>query len=341
LPSRQSRFYSVKPPPHPTEMIPRPSIFFIAGVLLLASIRWQCIAGDAVFSRDGEKVYEIIHPDSGPAVNEIDLKKNTIRTIPSTQVSRSNALRGIACSFDGQLVCTSADGLWSLDPASGKFTKIREAPPGEEFWRVAYNSKLKRIFVTTSEKEPLYMLKSPGELISVRMRRHPYPSCLVFAASGELFFAAYGDLWHGEIKDDADEGEHYLSVVAYRYAPLATLETQNTTPAEIGVHDIGVSRDALYVQLSRMGGSGDGWFAHLARPPLKRDAEGFFDMEYDPAKRLPIYQRALQSLTIIGDDYRAGSICVSPDERRVHYVFERKHWLVTNGKTEELHLRQQ
>jgi hypothetical protein len=169
---------------------------------------------------------------------------------------------------------------------------------------------------------------------AVRMRRHPYPSCLTFTPSGELFFAAYGDLWHGQV--DADEG--FYSVSAYRYAPLATLETQNTTPAEIGVSDIGVAGQTVYVELARMGGSGDGWFARLARPELKRDADGAIDINYDPKERLPIYQRAIQSVEILGDDSHAGAICVSPDEHRVHYQFQDKHWLVTDGKTEELHL---
>ena len=70
---------------------------------------------------------------------------------------------------------------------------------------------------------------------------------------GELFFAAYGDLWYGEIQTDTFDGEDHFSVAAYRYAPLATLETENATPSEIGVDDIGVSRELIYVQLSRDG----------------------------------------------------------------------------------------
>jgi len=99
------------------------------------------------------------------------------------------------------------------------------------------------------------MFRKENEWIPVRMRRHPFPSCLVFTASGELFFAAYGDLWYGEIQTDTFDGEDHFSVAAYRYAPLATLETENTTPSEIGVDDIGVSHELIYVQLSRMGGS--------------------------------------------------------------------------------------
>jgi len=127
-------------------------------------------------------------------------------------------------------------------------------------------------------------------------------------------------------------------VAAYRCAPLATLETENATPSEIGVADIGVSREVAYVQLSRMGGSGDGWFARLQRPIIKGTSDHELDLLYKPKERLPVYQKSLSSLEILGEDSRAGEIAVSPDELRVHYIMHRKHWLVTNGKTEELHL---
>jgi hypothetical protein len=198
-----------------------------------------------------------------------------------------------------------------------------------------------RVFVTTdSEESPLFTFADPQGWIPVRMRRHPYPSSLVFTASGEMFFAAYGDLWHGEIEKENFDNETYYSVTAYRCALLATLEIENLTPSQIGVQEIGVARNEIYVELARMGGSGDGWFARLARPVPKRTDDGSLDVIYDPAERLPVYQKALASLKILGDDFRAGKIAVSPDERRVHYVMHGKHWLVTDGKTEELHLTQ-
>jgi hypothetical protein len=196
--------------------------------------------------------------------------------------------------------------------------------------------------VTTDDREQtVFTFKDPAVWIPVRMRRHPYPSCVVFAGNGDLFFAAYGDLWCGEIQTEKVHDKDYFSIAAYRCAPVATLETQNTTPAEIGVADIGVSRDTVYLQLSRVGGSGDGWFARLPRPSIKRDTEGEMEMFYQPKERLPIYLKALQSLEILGEDSHAGSICVSLDGTRVHYVLHDKHWLVTNGRTEELHLREQ
>lgn len=83
-----------------------------------------------------------------------------------------------------------------------------------------------------------------------------------------------------------------------------------------------------------------GWFAGLPRPSVKRDTEDEMEMFYQPKERLPILN-ALHSLEILGEDSRAASICVSLDGTRVHDVLLDKHWLVTNGKTEGLRLREQ
>jgi DNA-binding beta-propeller fold protein YncE len=313
-------------------------IVIITGVLLHV-LAGYCAAGDAAFSQDGEQIYAIASTGADPVVQEIDLATKTVRTIPLRQLGTDNWPRGITCSDGNKIFCTTEKSLWSFNPNSGSLTKIRDAPSGAAFWRIAFDPKIHGTFVTTDDREnPLFMFRKESEWVPVRMRRHPYSSCLAFTASGELFFGAYGDLWYGEIQTDTFDGEDHFSVAAYRYAPLATLETENSSPAEIGVADIGVSREAIYVQLSRMGGSGDGWFARLARPVPKRTDEQFLDLLYKPNERLPVYQKSLSSLKILGEDSRAGQIAVSPDERRVYYVMQDKHWLVTNGKTEELHL---
>jgi hypothetical protein len=340
LRSWQSGLYSVGTAVNSNFMARTTLTIFVAGVL--GFVAPYCVAGDAVFSSDGQRVYLISDVDSKPAVEEIDLNKKATRKIPLTRLDTSDEVRGITCADKNRFFCITAKALWLFEPESGRLTKIHDAPAEVNFWRIAYDQKTQRVFVTTDDREhPVFMFSDPANWIPVRMRRHPYPSCLTFAANGELFFAAYGDLWCGEIQTDTFDGESHFSVAAYRCAPLATLETQNTTPAEIGVADIGVNRDIVYLQLSRMGGSGDGWFARLARPKVKRDPEGEIEMFYEPKQRLPIYQKALRSLQILGEDSHAGYVCVSPDETRVHYVLHGKHWLVTNGKTEELHLSEQ
>jgi hypothetical protein len=70
---------------------------------------------------------------------------------------------------------------------------------------------MQRVFMTTDDREhPVFMFDNPAEWIPARMRCHPYPSCLVFAADGELFFAAYGDLWCGEMRTDKIDGTGWL-----------------------------------------------------------------------------------------------------------------------------------
>ena len=313
-------------------------VIISTGVLFLCVITC-CVAGEAAFSGDGKRIYAIASTDPSPAVQEIDLATKTIRTIALTQLAADDWPRGITCSNEDKIFCTTKGSLWSLDPHSDSLTKIRDAPSGANFWLVAFDPKIHATFVTTDDqKNPLFMFRKENEWIPVRMRRHPYPSCLVFTASGELFFAAYGDLWYGEIQTERFEGEEHFSVAAFRYAPLATLETENTTPSEIGVADIGVSREVVYVQLSRMGGSGDGWFARLWRRVSNGANEESLNLLYKPNERLPVYQKSLSSLKILGEDSHAGQIAVSPDERRVCYFMNGKHWLVSDGKTEELHL---
>ena len=76
------------------------------------------------------------------------------------------------------------------------------------------------VFVITDDREhPIFTFNDPAELIPVRMRRHPYPSSLAFAANGELFFAAYGDLWCGEIRTDKIDEQDDFSIAAYPCAP--------------------------------------------------------------------------------------------------------------------------
>jgi hypothetical protein len=234
-------------------------IALVAAVLAFPFSVSYCSSGDAVFSSDGGRVYLISDIESKPAVEEVDLNKKTIRKILLTQLDASDSLRGITCTSKNRFFCTTTKAVWSFEPESERLTKIRDGPTGVSFWRIAYDPKMQRIFVTTDDrKDPMFTFNKPGGWSPVRMRRHPYPSSLVFAANGELFFAASGDLWRGEIRTDKINGQDSFSVAAYRCAPLATLETQNTTPAEIGVVDIGVNRDTVYLQLSRMALAMDG-----------------------------------------------------------------------------------
>ena len=186
--------------------MPRRASIFLALAVFLARATTLSYAGDAVFSADGRQIYVIAEGK----VEQVDLEAKTIRTF-----AKIDDPRGIAGTKEGTLFCTTTNAFYSLNPETGALTKIRDAAPGAAFRRVAYDPSTDALFVTTdAEDEPLWRFKPPLEWKSVRMRRHPYPSCLVFTRSGELFFAPYGDLWHGEIQED-EEGN--LSLEAYRY----------------------------------------------------------------------------------------------------------------------------
>jgi hypothetical protein len=62
----------------------------VTAVLVFLGSASYCIAGDAVFSSDGERVYVISDVDSKPAVEEIDLNKKTTRKILLTKLDSSD-----------------------------------------------------------------------------------------------------------------------------------------------------------------------------------------------------------------------------------------------------------
>lgn len=102
-----------------------------------------------------------------------------------------------------------------------------------------------------------------------------------------------------------------------------------------------MARDTIYVHLNRLGGSGWGWLAQLARPSIKSDNSGDFAVSVEPAQCLSMYKTALQSVKILGGNAHATNLCVSADETRAYYSDGDKDWLITDGQPQELHLRKQ
>ncbi len=299
------------------------------GIVCLAP---RVFAADAAFSADGHRVYFIDSEATKPALREIDLSYQTSRVIPLPQLSEKDGLRGVVRGDEGKILCLSAKALWSLDPTSRRLTKVKDAPKNASFWRLAFNQETHAVLLTTDQSSDplLLLLPNERELKSVYVRRHPRIGSLVFSALGELFYAESGDLWKGNIEED--EGRYSLN--GYRYAPLGSLETANSTPSETGVSEIGIARDAIYVQLYRMGGSGWGSLVKLPRPPQKTDASAD-----EPGDQLALYRDVLEKLQPLGEANRPISLCTSPDEARVFYINDGKFYLIADGQTEELHLQ--
>lgn len=296
-------------------------------------------AGDGVFSGDGNRIYTVAENERGPALREIDLANQTSRTIPLGQLAQTEPVIGITRSPWEKLAVITPKSIWAFDPRSGKLSKIRQISGNNStFYRIAYNPKTREIYVTSDEG--FFVLKNGRDLVSVYVRRHAGIGSLVFTANGDLFYSYQGDLWRGQI--EVEEGRY--SLTADRYAPLADPETANTTPAESGVRDIAISRDTIYVHLARLGGSGWGWLAQLARPPVRSDSSSTSDAPFKPGQPITMYKAALDSAKILLENSHPMCLCASPDESRVYYTThteanQNEDWLITNGQAQQLHLR--
>ena len=101
----------------------------------------RCLAGDAVFSRDGQRIYAIASGEKKPALREINLRDQTTRTISLSQLPDQEWLRGVTRSDDERISYITQKSLWTFDPQSGRLTKIKDAPKGGSFWRVYYGRR--------------------------------------------------------------------------------------------------------------------------------------------------------------------------------------------------------
>lgn len=89
-----------------------------------------------------------------------------------------------------------------------------------------------------------------------------------FNARGKLYFSVEGDLWHGLIEEDEP-----WTLVAYRYAAVATRCTYNGSPMESSTRQLASAGDELIINHARMGGSGWRTITALPAPLLDLSAE--------------------------------------------------------------------
>jgi hypothetical protein len=299
--------------------------------LLAFWVAGSSLAGDAVFSNDGQRIYAIANADYKLALREINLTKQTSRTISLSQLPSQQPLLGITRSDGDKLFCVTEKNIWTFDPRSNRLTKICGSPNDCIHCRKDHYPQSHAIIVKrTGERWPLFLYKNG--LVSVYVRRHDAISSPVFAADGTLFYSETGDLWSGKIESN----EGIYSLTATRYLPLAYLETANTTPGGMGVSEIAPAKDSVYVQLFRMGGSGWGAMFQVPRPPVKEhNVSGLGQLaEFE----LTRYKELLDGLKPLGENDQSACLCASPDETRVYYTNEGKDYLITNGQTAELHL---
>jgi hypothetical protein len=327
----------------------------LRGLLLLAfvsmpSVTERAVGADAVFSNDGKHIYIIDYGQLGgdaPTIKNIDLQTGTVTRIALGALGDLTLGFSISRSDTDELLCVTANALWALRPSDADLAKkICGAPLPVEFGDVALDPTTHHIVLSTqggTNAPALFLLKDRASTpAAVAMRRVTEIRAPVFDANGDFFFSYHGDIWQGEIEPyGSDNQEWPFSLSAYRYAPLATLETENGTSAQAGVSHIALTRNLIYVHIYRLGGSGFGWLAQLPRLPTKREGARRLSIRFQLDDRLAVYRQLLASTKILGkQDKYASGLCTSPDGTRVHYTLGGKEWLVVNGKPQELQLQQ-
>jgi hypothetical protein len=334
---------------------------FAFTTLFLCALCECALGAEAVFSNDGQHIYALVWAVSSDnkdihQLRHIDLSKATIKLIALKDSSGSDLdLVAVSRSDNEDILCPTATALWRYHPADATCTKVCDAPQDVEFIDVAYNPKTQAILLparATSETEVgplrLFLLKdvasTPEDVVVWRLDCGV--ECPVFDANGELFFSNCGDLWQGEVVlSEVTEGRPALNegrpaLRGYRYAPLATLETDvGSSPAQRGVREIAVARDFIYVFTKRIWGTGYEQLAQVPRPATKRLKESVdaFDKHLDLPDRWRLYRHVLDSAKILTRvTMKHIYLCASADESRVYYTVNDKHWLITHGKPREL-----
>jgi hypothetical protein len=167
---------------------------------------------------------------------------------------------------------------------------------------------------------------------------------IAFAPDGQLFFGYRGDLWMGSIAYQEDNEETPWLLDAIRFAPLATFETTNATPLQVGVFSVAVAKQMLYVHLHRMFGTGEGNVVRLPRPGNASSDEP----ENELRQRMRQYSKESGAVEVLVYSGTVSYLCASQDGRRVFFttgVLSKDHedtkaYLVeNNGKPREIKLK--
>jgi hypothetical protein len=314
----------------------------LRGALLLFLCNGSAASGaQAVFTRDGAQVYVITGPKR-EKLERVDLKEGRISSVALPPTKEEVVLVDLSMDAAGRLLLITANELWRMEAAEQKWTKLHAADQWK-FTAVAANPKTGAILLLIGKGEGWWLIEEgQADSAPVFLRRYDEPEWRypVFDEEGRLFVAYEADLWCGRI--ERDNLEEKLSLTAERCAPLAYLETENSTPGGLGIHAIMTAGDQLFVYLHRMGGSG---WADLVRfpiattqpPPVPEPAA-------DEGEEPEVESRWARLAKLFGSveslyDGPADAICVSPDGARV-YVHQGGpvHYLIEGGELTRLKL---
>jgi hypothetical protein len=278
----------------------------------------------AAFSDDGNHVYLLGSKLPKGTVLLVDL---TNFTTTKLNLGVSTAVQGIANAPRALLFVTDKS-LYRLPLPSGEVGKICDAPTEVTFQDVACNRAQHGILLLchgTSKNYrdwwPAYYLREQERKpTSLVLRRVNALVGAVFDLDGHLFFASGGDIWEGDISKPT-EPEEPPAVEANRFAPVAILETANTTPNSTGARKLAVAGRIVYAQMTRMGGSGWGEMISVRWPGEPKTDEGKAPHTESPIKlSIEEFKSALSAARFYGSNQGASYLCNSPDGRKVFFA---------------------
>ena len=275
----------------------------------------------AAFSDDGNHVYLLDSKLPKGMVLDVDLTNFTTKEL---SLGVSTEVHGIV-NAPSALLFVTEKSLYRRPLPNGEVGKVCDAPAGSYFEDVACNRAKHGILLLCHTKDfrdwPAYYLREQeSKPTSLVLRRVRALVGAVFDRDGHLFFASGGDLWEGDITTPS-EPEEPPAVEADRFAPVALLETANTTPNSTGARELAVAGRTVYAHMTRMGGSGWGDMISVRWPPEPKTEEGK-DPSTERAVRVNVeaFQSALAAFRAYGSNSGASYLCGSPDGKKVFFA---------------------
>jgi hypothetical protein len=318
--------------------IPFPWAAALVALWLTAAFPRTSSGAEAAFSQDGARVYLLNVPrqigNLALATVDVATGRRAPMAVPAGITARGDPW-SLARSKSGFLLLLFEDSLWAYDPEKKTATKVRAAEPGNAFYDVACDSATGQIFLW-AKTGLSYAEGGASVWRPVSVRRVDQFAGLTVLQKDHLVFAARGDAWLGRIqRGPAEAGRTFTTLLAYRFAPLATLETGNYTPAGVGAAAFAVTECWLYAHVRRMGGSGTGVLVRLPKPDPRTldDQKVLFDVKARGEAAI----QTLQAMEVIGANGYSASLCASPDGTTAFYRTESDDgaltdWVATDGQ---------
>ncbi|HSI84905.1 MAG: hypothetical protein ACAI35_22790 [Candidatus Methylacidiphilales bacterium] len=330
------------------------SAFLMMMSMLALPLNARAGGGRCVLSQDGSTLYLNVvgsGPDGKPEFWAVELPSCKHKALEMSWMGPERDIVSLAGYKEGRILIAKEKALYAFDPSKGIAHKF-VVPKDSTISEVAYDAQNDVIVLATGETA--WVLPKGEDVFSeLNVRRVRWLEGMAFAGNGNLLFSNNGDIWHGKIESDTDEenGKKVTrySLLGYRYAPLATLETANATPAQEGARCLAFFGDSVYAEINRLGGSGWGTLVRLAPPELgkPRGPDQVLETYQSVAERLAVAKKALAGTTVLGGSGGRFFLSVSGDGSTLFYLIEREtgddldefYVLKKGGKPERVKLK--